>query len=107
MPTQSDRIFAALIFGISFFTAFIGPIIIWLLKREDSAFVDYYGKEYFNFLISYGIYTFIAFLSTIVLIGFLLLPIVGIVSFIFTIVAAVKALDGKIYRVPLTIPFFK
>ena len=32
------------------FTVFIGPLIIWFIKKDDSAFIDYHGREYFNFL---------------------------------------------------------
>lgn len=46
--SNDDRIFAMLIYVSSFFTTFIGPLIIWLVKK-DSPFVDYHGKAYFNF----------------------------------------------------------
>lgn len=49
MPTKDERVFAALIYVISFFTAFIGPLVIWLLKKDSSQFVDYHGREYLNF----------------------------------------------------------
>ena len=98
--TSDDRLFAALIYVLSFFTAFLGPLIIWIIKKDQSSFVDYHGREYFNFLISYTIYGLVAGLLTFVLIGFLLLPIVGIAAFIFTIIAAIKAFEGNEYRFP-------
>lgn len=52
---QDERLFAMLIYVLSFFTAFIGPLVVYLIK-SDSPFVKYHGKEYFNFLISYAIY---------------------------------------------------
>ncbi|MFB6466164.1 DUF4870 domain-containing protein [Cytobacillus sp. Hz8] len=100
MPSQDERILAAAIYGISFFTVFIGPLIIWLIKRNDSAFVDYHGKEYLNFLISYAVYSIISVVLMLVLIGFLLIWVVGVLGFIFTIIAAVKAYDGQAYRFP-------
>lgn len=104
--TNDERIFAMLIYVTSFFTTFIGPLIIWLVKQESSAFVDYHGKHYFNFLISYFIYGIIASISIVIGIGFLLIPVVGIAVFIFTIIGAIKAYEGEIYHIPLTIPFF-
>lgn len=101
MPTKDERLLAMLIYLSSFFTVFVGPLIIWLIKREDSSYVDYYGKEYFNFLISYTVYTIVSTLLMIVLIGFLTIWVVGILAFIFTIIAAVKAYNGEVYRIPL------
>nr|WP_082676438.1 DUF4870 domain-containing protein [Shouchella shacheensis] len=96
-----------LIYLISFITAFIGPLVIWLIKKDQSDFVDYHGKEYFNFLLSYVIYNIISAILMIVLIGFLGFFILGIMMLVFTIVAAVKAWDGVEYRIPLTIKFFR
>ncbi|MGG4549965.1 DUF4870 domain-containing protein [Rossellomorea marisflavi] len=98
---------AMLIYLTSFFTTFIGPLIIWLMKREDSEFVDFHGKEYLNFLISYTIYSIVASLLMLILIGFVLLPVVGILAFVFTIIAAVKSYGGETYRIPTVIRFIK
>ncbi|MGM9922934.1 MAG: DUF4870 domain-containing protein [Bacillus sp. (in: firmicutes)] len=100
MASKDDRLLAALIYIISFFTAFIGPLIIWLLQKDKSSFIDYHGREYFNFLISYSVYGLISFLLTFVLIGFIIGPIVAVAAFVFTIVGAVKAYEGKEYRIP-------
>ncbi|MCT8136807.1 DUF4870 domain-containing protein [Anaerobacillus sp. CMMVII] len=89
-----------LIYVISFFTTFIGPLVIWLLKKDESDFIDHHGREYFNFLISYTVYFIISGILIIVIIGAFLLAIVGIAAFIFTIVAAIKAYDGEYYRFP-------
>ena len=104
--SNDDRVFAMLIYVSSFFTTFIGPLVIWLVKK-DSPFVDYHGKEYFNFLISYAIYTLIAWILVFLLIGFIILPIIGIMAFVFTIIAAIKAYEGQDYHIPLTIRFIK
>ena len=107
MPTRDERVLATLLYVSSFFTVFIGPLIIWLLKKEESSFIDYHGKEYFNFLISYSIYSFASIILMIVLIGILTIWLVGIYAFVFTIIAAVKAYDGKEYRIPLVFRLIK
>ncbi|MBV6683465.1 DUF4870 domain-containing protein [Bacillus sp. JRC01] len=107
MPTSDEKLMAMLIYLTSFFTTFIGPLIIWLMKREDSEFVDFHGKEYLNFLISYTIYSIVASLLMLILIGFVLLPVVGILAFILTILAAVKSYGGETYRIPTVIRFIK
>jgi uncharacterized protein len=98
--TKDERLLAAFIYIISFFTVFIGPLIIWLIKKDESEFIDHHGKEYINFLISYFIYGVISSLLMLVLIGFILAPIVGLLGFIFTIMGAVKAYEGEYYRIP-------
>lgn len=101
MPTSEERTLAAAIYAISFFTVFIGPLLIWLLKKDTSPYVDYHGKEYLNFLISYTIYSLVSVLLMLVLIGFLTIWVVGIAAFVFTIIGAIKAYEGEEYRIPL------
>jgi uncharacterized Tic20 family protein len=85
------------------FGGILGPLILWLVKRADSPYLDAVGKEAVNFNISWTIYILVAALSMFVLIGFLLLPLVGLVWLIFVIMAAIKASEGKFHRYPLTI----
>ena len=80
----------------------LGPLVIWRVKKDDSAFVDDQGKEALNFNITIAIAGFVAFLLTFVVIGAVLLPIIGIFWLVMTIVAAVKANGGEHYRSPLT-----
>jgi len=101
MASKDERVLATVLYVSSFFTVFIGPLIIWLLKKDESAFIDYHGKEYLNFLISYSVYSLVSIILMVVLIGLLTIWLVGIYAFVFTIIAAVKAYDGKEYRIPL------
>jgi len=98
---------AAFIPIIPAFGCIIGPLVIWLLKKEEFPFVDKHGKEALNFQISMFIYAFIAGLLCFVIIGFFLLPIVILTDIILLIVAAIKANDGQDYRYPLTIRLIK
>ncbi|MEY8626639.1 DUF4870 domain-containing protein, partial [Staphylococcus equorum] len=61
----------------------------------------------FNFLLSYMIWLIVASIAMFIIIGFILFPIIAILNFIFTIVAAVKAYNGEDYLPPLSIRFFK
>lgn len=85
----------------------IGPLIIWLMKRAESAEVEYHGKEALNFQISMTIYAAISAILILVFIGFVLLGIICLVSVILTIIAAVKASNGERYQYPLTIRLIK
>lgn|SRR5690625_1691342 len=103
IPSDDERLLAMLIYVTSFFTVIIGPLLIWLLKRQESIFIDHHGKQYLNFLISYTIYFFIAKLLVILLIGIIVVPIVAIAAFITVIVAAIKAYRGETYYIPFVI----
>lgn len=105
--SSDERLMASLIYISSLFTTFLGPLIIWLLKKDDSELVNHHGKEYFNFLISYGVYSIISTVLMIVLIGFITIWIVAALAFVFTIVAAVKAYEGNEYRIPLVFRLIK
>jgi len=107
MVSEKERMFAAAIYVISFFTVLIGPIIIWLIKKDDSEYIDYHGKQYLNFLISFFIYNMISIVLVLVLVGILLLFILNIIAFILIIIAAVKAYDGERYKIPFVIPFLR
>lgn len=99
--TSDDRLMAMLIYLLSLFTSIIGPVIVWMIKREESDFVDFHGKEYLNFFISYAVYSIVASISMVVLIGFVLLPVVVVALYVFTIIGAVKAYQGEMYKIPL------
>lgn len=105
--TEDDRLFAMLIYVLSFPFPVLGPLLIWLLKRDNSDFVDFHGKEYFNFIISFTIYGIVSSILMIVLIGFLLIFVVGVAALVLTIIAAVKAYQGERFRIPLVIRFIK
>ncbi len=100
MVERDDRILATMIYVISFFTTFIGPLVIWLLKKDESEFIDHHGREYFNFLISITIYSIIGGILVLVLVGIFVLIVIGIAAFILTIIAAIKAFEGEYYRFP-------
>jgi len=95
------------IFVLPSFGNILGPLILWLVKKDQDAFVDATGKEVLNFQISVTIYGIICSLSLFVGIGFILLPILIIAVIIYTIIGALKANEGQLYKYPCTIQFLK
>ncbi|MCP3980944.1 MAG: DUF4870 domain-containing protein [bacterium] len=92
---------AGLLFnGIGFV---LGPLIIWLIKREDHPFIDEQGKEALNFQITMFIAAMISIPLMFVLIGFVLLLVVLVVDVVLAIIAAIKANEGESYRYPFAI----
>jgi uncharacterized Tic20 family protein len=81
----------------------LGPLIVWLAKREDSPEIDAHGKESLNFQISMLIYNAIAVVFCLVLMGFFFLAVLWVLNAVFVIIAAIQASDGKFYRYPITI----
>lgn len=85
----------------------IGPLVVWLLKKNDHPFVDEQGKEALNFQISMTIYALVSALFVFVVVGIFFLIVLAIVDLILVIVASVKISNGQHYRYPLTIRFLK
>ena len=85
----------------------LGPLIIWLAKRGDSAEIDAHGKESLNFQISMLIYGIISAILCLIVIGFLLLALLHILNVVLVVVASIQASEGKLYRYPLSIRLIK
>lgn len=81
----------------------VGPLIVWLTQKEKGGFIEENAREALNFNISYLLWTIVASISVVVLVGFLLLPIVTIAWIVFAVIGAIKAADGETYKYPLTL----
>ena len=109
--TKEERNWAMLCHLISFsgylipFGNIFGPLLLWLLKREEWPQVDDQGKESLNFQITWTIFFFLSLLLCFVVIGFVLLPVVILVDLILVVIATIKASEGELYRYPLTLRF--
>jgi len=81
----------------------LGPLIVWLVKRGESAEIDAHGKEALNFQISMLIYNVVAGILCLIVIGFVLLAVLHVLNVVFVIIASLRASEGQIYRYPLTL----
>jgi uncharacterized Tic20 family protein len=93
----------ALIAGLIGGLSFLGPLIVLLVKGNESPWIRRQSVESLNFQISVLIYAIISAILLLLLIGFILLPAVGIFWLVFTIIGSVRASNGEDYRYPLTI----
>jgi uncharacterized Tic20 family protein len=82
---------------------FLCPLVIMLVKGNDSPFIRRHAVESLNFQISLLIYAAVSFALIFVLIGFVLLPLLGIFALVVIILATIKAANGEFYKYPLTI----
>ncbi|HXA47628.1 MAG TPA: DUF4870 domain-containing protein [Burkholderiaceae bacterium] len=102
-PSQDDRNLSMIAHLLGMFTSFVGALVIWLIKKDESPFIEKEAKEALNFQITLLIGHMIAGVLSIVLIGFLLFPLIWLVNVIFSILAAVAASKGQAYRYPFAI----
>lgn len=96
---------AALIGFVIPFGNIIGPLVIWVLKKDEYPLVNENGKEALNFQISMTIYIIASVLLIIVVVGIPLLIALGFFELIAIVIAAIKANEGVTFRYPLTIRF--
>ncbi len=92
---------------LAIFTCFLGPLILWLLKKDDDPFIDEHGKEALNFQITVIIATVVAWFAVLIVVGCVLLPVIGVCDLVFCIIAAMKANNGELYRYPVSIRLIK
>jgi uncharacterized Tic20 family protein len=102
-PGKDECNLAMLAHLLGIFSGFVGPLVIWLIKRDESLYVADQAREALNFQITIAIALFASIVLKVILIGILLVPIVFIVNFILSIVAAVAASKGKAYRYPFAL----
>ena len=102
-PTKDDCNIAMLAHLLGIFTSFVGALIVWLVKKNDSPFVAQEGAEVLNFQITVAIGWIVATMLSTILIGFLFYPVLLIGNLVFCILAAVSASKGQGYRYPFTL----
>lgn len=103
-PTSDEKTMALLSHVLTLVAGFIAPLVIYLIKKDESSYVTAHAKESLNFQITLLIAIIVLFITVV---GILLLWIVGIVALVLVIIATIKASEGKLYRYPATIRFIK
>jgi len=104
VPTSDERTLAILSHVLTLFFWIIPPLIIYLLKKDESPFVAEHAKESMNFQITM---TIVGILLLVTIVGILLLWAIGIIVLVLVIVATIKASENKMYRYPLTLRLIK
>lgn len=85
----------------------LGPLIVWLLKKDQMPFVDEQGKEALNFQITVFLAGVVCSSLIFLLIGVPLLVALGIFDFVSVVIAAVKTSEGAAYRYPISLRLIK
>jgi uncharacterized Tic20 family protein len=96
-----------LMFILCIITGFIGPLILWLIKKDQSRYIGEQGKEVLNWCITMvGAYV-VCIILMFVVIGFFLMPIVLLIHLIFNIMGIIAANKGQFYRYPFALRLLK
>ncbi len=105
-PTSDEKTMAMLshILTLAPGVGFLAPLIIYLIKKDESVFITAHAKESLNFQITLYIVIFGLFITVI---GIFIVWIVAILALVLVIIATIRANDGKLYKYPVAIRFIK
>jgi uncharacterized protein len=99
----SGLVTSLLCFGLSF----LGPLLVMAIKGKESSWVNEQAKEALNFQITATGAVILSAISMACLVGFLLLPVVAIGTLVLTVIGALKANEGVMYRYPFALRLIK
>ncbi|MEQ1773783.1 MAG: DUF4870 domain-containing protein [Burkholderiales bacterium] len=86
----------------------VGPLVVWLMKKDTMPLVDQHGKEALNFQITVAIAALICVVLMFVIIGIFLIFIVGIGALVLTVIAGIKVSNGELdYKYPFALRLIK
>jgi uncharacterized protein len=122
-PTSEERTWAlfahltSLLAYLACGLGFLGPLVVWLLRKDRSEFVDFHGKESMNFQVTMFlllvVVTGLAVLLGVVTCGlslWLVAPAaaaVTLLDYVLAVVAGVRAYNGKRWRYPISFRFIR
>jgi uncharacterized Tic20 family protein len=103
-PTSDERMLAILCHILTPFFWILPPLIIYIMKKDESQFVAEHARESLNFWLTVSL---IAIILSLSFFGIVLIWPLGLVVLIFVIIATVKASENKLYQYPFTIRLIK
>jgi hypothetical protein len=92
---------------LAIFTGFLGPLVIWLVKKDSSPFVDDQGKEALNFWLTVTIALIVCSVTSFLCIPAIIGMGIWVAALVFSIMGTMKANNGIAYRYPLNIRLIK
>ena len=106
-PSSEDKTMAILSHVLCIVAGFLAPLIIYLIKKDNSPYVTAHAKESLNFQLTVLIAYIASWILMLLLIGFLLVFLIMIANLVLVIIATIKASEGKFYKYPFSIKFVK
>lgn len=99
-PSNDDKNIATITHLGGTVFSFIPGLLVWALKKDDSAYIADQAKEALNFQITVLIAQFVAGILALILIGFIFIGIIWLLNIVFCILAAISSSKGETYRYP-------
>ncbi|WP_283134807.1 DUF4870 domain-containing protein [Rhizohabitans arisaemae] len=106
-PGSDDTTMAMVSHLLGLFTSFVGPLVMYIVKKDESPYVRDQAAEALNFQITVAIAAIVSSILMLILIGFLLIFVVSIGALVLSIMAALAANRGENYRYPFNIRMIK
>lgn len=106
-PSSDEKTMALLSHVLTLILSFIAPLVIYLVKKDESAFVTEHAKESLNFQITMFLIYIVCFILVFLIVGIFLFMIAGLLHTVLVIVATIKAAEGKLYRYPINLRIVK
>jgi len=107
LPEADEKMMGMLAHILGAVTSFLGPLVIWLIKKDESPFVNDQGKEALNFqitiVIGYVVAMILSFIPFVGCVTMILFPALGITSLVFGILGGLDANKGNAYRYPFAL----
>jgi len=104
---QRTGMMLAHLFGLLF--GALGALIYWLINKDKSEtpWIQDQAKEVLNFELNVLVLVMVSYLLIWIVIGLFLLALVAVAAFVLTIMGAIKAYNGELYRYPFIIRLIK
>jgi uncharacterized Tic20 family protein len=106
-PSKDERTMGMLCHLLAIFTGFIGPLILYVIKKDESQYIADHGKEALNFQLTVLIAFIVSGLLVFVFVGCVTTPLIVIANLVLCIMGAMKANSGEMYRYPIAIRMVK
>lgn len=103
-PTSDEKTMALLAHVLTIVAPLLAPLIIWLIKKDESKFIEAHAKESLNFQITLILACIVL---AITLIGILFIWAVALIGLILVIIATIRASEGKLYKYPFCLRLIK
>lgn len=107
LSPADEKLWATLIHAGGIVLGFVAPLVGYLVLKDRSAFVRDNAKGALNFQILIAIAYVAGIILSVVVVGLLVVIAAGIVSLVFSIMGAIAANRGEVYKYPLTVNFIK
>ncbi|NQX92139.1 MAG: DUF4870 domain-containing protein [Flavobacteriales bacterium] len=105
--SSDDKLLAALAHFGSFIFGLVCPLVIWIIKKDESNFVAEHAKESLNFQLSISIYLIGSFILMFLIIGLFVAIGLALFASVVILISTIRAAQGHPYKYPLSIPFIK